>query len=102
MCVERATDALKDSIGSVQPSFNTLCRRFAELTVTNGREFQAALQTVPLLQAILKLPYDEKTETITARDRIKIGSRVLNIAAIWNEGENNERIVVWCVEEADA
>lgn len=96
--VQRATSGEANTAGEVLPEFNTFCARFAEVAASGGREFQAALQTVPMLQEIVKLHYDGKTSTITARDRIVIGSRTLNIAAVFNEAEANEKIVIWCVE----
>ncbi len=98
LTVEQATDAEPNAAGEVLPEFNRLCERWAEVAVSNGREFIAAMQTVPMLQALLKLPYDSKTALITTRDRIKIGSRTLNLASIFNENEANEKIVLWCVE----
>lgn len=96
--IEKASDKAANSSYEVTPTWTTLCERWAEMAITSGREFQAALQVVPQLMGIVKLPYDTRTKTITSRDRITIGDRTLNIAGIWNENETNEKIVVWCVE----
>lgn len=97
--VEQATNAAPNDHYEVLPDFSFLCDRFAEAVPTTGREFQAAMATQPLLNSILKLPYDSITATITPRDRVKIGERILNIASVFNEGENNEKIVVWTMEK---
>ena len=96
--VEQASDDVANATGEVLPQWTTLCSRWAEAAFTSGREFQAAMQVVPMLNGILKLRYDSLTKTITSRDRIKIGERVLNLSAVFNENEANETIVLWCVE----
>ena len=97
--IEIATDAAPNDSGEVLPEFRTVFGRYVEEMITSGREFQQAMQTIGLLQGILKLPYDCKTAAITARDRIKIGGRILNIAAPpINEGGRNELVILYVVE----
>jgi len=76
-----------------------LCERWASSKPTTGREFQAAMTVQPLLNAILELPYDGITSTITPRDRVRLNGRLQNIAAVFNENENNEKIILWIIEE---
>ena len=97
--IERAADAAANSTGEVLVSHTTLCKRFAAIKPTTGREFQAAMTVQPLLNAILDVPYDAITSTITPRDRIQFAGRVQNIAAVFNENENNEKIILWIIEE---
>lgn len=97
--IETASDGTATDTGEVVPEWSILCSRWAEIAVSSGREFQQAMQTVPQLTAIVKLPYDSKTATITQRDRIRLKTRTINIAAVWNEKEANQQIVLWCVEE---
>ncbi len=99
--IEIATDAASSSSTSfaVNPEYSTTFTRFAEVMMTSGREFQQAMQTVPMLNGILKLSYDSKTAAISARDRVRIGSRILNISApAINEGGRNETVVLWLIE----
>lgn len=96
--VQRMTDATANDIGEVLPKATTLCERWAACKPTMGREFQAAMATQPLLNAIYELPYDPETATITPKDRVLIDSRILNLAAVFNEGENNEKIILWVIE----
>lgn len=97
--VEIATDAAPNDSNEVLPEYLTSFNRFAEEMITSGREFQQAMQVVEMLQGIVKLPYDSKTATITARDRVKIGGRVLNLASPpINEGGRNEIMILWVTE----
>lgn len=97
--VEVATTALANDSYERVPEYKTTFTRFAEEMITSGREFQQAMQTIASLSGILKLPYDERTAAITARDRVTIGSRVLDLATTpINEGGRNETMVLWVVE----
>jgi len=96
--VQRMTDADANDIGEVLPESAVLCERWASAKPTSGREFQAAMATQPLLNGIYELPYDEVTATITPKDRAMLNGRVLNLAAVFNEGENNEKIILWVIE----
>lgn len=96
--IERAADGEADSTGQVLPVFTRLCQRWCSARITGGREFTAALAVQPILQSIQELPYDSVTKTITPRDRMNDDGRILNIAAVFNEGENNEKIILWLME----
>lgn len=96
--VQRAIDAPANDVNEVLPEFVDLGDYFVGSKPTYGREFQAAMQTQPMLKAILELPYDSVTSTITPRDRIVDNGRIMNIELIFNENENNEKIIVWVVE----
>jgi SPP1 family predicted phage head-tail adaptor len=98
--IYRASNSAPNGSYEVVPSYTLLTQRWAEMATNGGREFQAAMQTVAMLQCILKIRYDQITKTITSRDQVQINGRVLNIAAVFNESENNEKIVLWCVEVA--
>lgn len=97
--IQQAADGTADTTGQVLPVFTTICSRWAAMKPTTGREFQAAMTAQPLLNAILELPYDNVTSTITPRDRVTLNGRHLNIAAVFNESENNEKIILWIIEE---
>lgn len=96
--VEKATNAAPNSTHEVVPEFKNTESRWAELVCTSAREFVSAMQVTPMLSEIVKLRYDTFTKKITAKDRLRIGERILNIAGVWNENETNEKIVIWCVE----
>ena len=94
-----ATSAAANASHERVPEYLTTFTRFAEEMITSGREFQQAMQTVASLQGILKLPYDTKTAALTARDRVTIGSRILELATTpINEGGRNELMVLWVIE----
>lgn len=98
--VQVAVDAEANASGEVTPDYTQISYvRYAKEMLTSGREFQSAMQTVAMLQGILKLPYDSRTKTLTARDRVVIGDRVLNFAAPpINEEGKNQTITIWVVE----
>ncbi len=98
--IEKATDSAPNSAHEVVPVFTKTQPRWAEVVATSAREFVSAMQVTPMLSEIIKLRFDSFTKTITARDRLTIGSRIMNIAGVWNENETNEKIVIWCVEVA--
>jgi SPP1 family predicted phage head-tail adaptor len=94
--LQRASNGTASSTGEVLPVWSQLGGvYFAEIITTGGREFTAAMQVVPLLNAIVKLPYDSVTSTLTQRDRIAFDGKSYNIDAIFNENTNNEKIVCW-------
>lgn len=98
--VQVAVDAAANASGEVVPDFTQVSYvRYAKEMLTSGREFQYAMQTVAMLQGILKLPYDSRTKDLTARDRVVIGDRILNFAAppIDEEGKH-QTITIWVVE----
>lgn len=96
--IMRASNGAATGSGAVTPVYAELCHPWAEIAPYAGREFQAALTTVPLLQSIVKIRWNATSKTITARDRVVLGDRTLEIAAVFNEGEKNRRMVLWCVE----
>lgn len=96
--IQRISDAPANDVGEVLPEATKLCERWAAAKPTNGREFTAAMAVQPMLYAIYELPYDPETAQITPRDRVLLDSRVLNLAAVFNEGENNEKIILWVIE----
>lgn len=97
--IQKATNSVSNDANEVLPVFTqTFEPYYAELVTSNAREFLAAMQAVPMLQGIAKVVYDSNTVNISARDRIVIGGRTLNIAGVFNENETNEKIVIWYVE----
>lgn len=100
--VEYVTELADSTTGEISRQWNTYCERWAEELITSGREFVAAFQVQPILQGILKLPYDDRTKGITPKMRLTIGTRVLNFAGVWDEGGAHEKIVLWCVEPVES
>jgi len=97
--IDICTNGEASESGEVAPVYEYRTWRWAEMVSSSGREITAAMQAVPMVNAILKVGYDSFTKGITARDRLRIGSdRILNIAGVFNENETNEKIVLWCVE----
>lgn len=95
--IQVATDGEPNSMGEVKPVYLTSYKRWCETALTSGREFTAAMSIQPMLNAIIKLPHDSVTKSITPRDRIVDGGKVFNIAEVVNEGTNNEKMVLWCI-----
>ena len=96
--VQRMTDADANDIGEVLPEASVLCERWAAAKPTHSREYQVAMTTQPLLYGVYELPYDPETATITPKDRVLLDGRLLNLAGAINEGENNEKILLWVIE----
>ena len=97
--IQTATDATRTASGDVNPQYLTEFSRYVEEMITSGREFQQAMQVVAMLQGILRLPFDDKTAAISARDRVAVNGRVLNLAAPpINDGGRNETIILWVAE----
>lgn len=96
--IERASDADANSTGEVLPEWTELCGRWAGSQITSGRELTAAMSVQPMLQSIMELPYDPVTMTIKPRDRVNDDGRLLNINAVFNQGENNEKMILWLIE----
>lgn len=103
--VQKATDAASSAATSfaVNPEYLTEFGRWGEEMMTSGYEFQQALQTIASLQGVLRLSFDPKTAGISARDRVTIGNRVLEIACpAINEGGRNETILLYLIETEQA
>ncbi len=98
LVVQKATETAND-VHEIEYSWSRYCDRWAMVAPSSGREFQAALQTVPMLQAIVRMRSDETTRAITPKHRLKIGERILNIAAVYDETNERREMVLWCVEE---
>jgi hypothetical protein len=96
--VYRVSDSDANAIGEVLPQYTKLCDRFVSAKITGGTEFLAAMQQQPKLTCILELPYDSVTKTIRSRDQIRDEGRIQHIDRATNQGENNEKIVLWIIE----
>lgn len=95
--VEQASDDEPNGMEEVLPKFKKLCDRWAKVSQSGGREFVEALVAVPLLNLILRLPYDEKTKQITTRDRIVNGCDVYNIVRAVDEDLQHKEMLLWCI-----
>lgn len=73
--------------------------RWIEEQPTNGREYQAAMTTIPSLRGIYRTRSDSESRAITPRMRIIIGDRVLGIDSVYDEGGERREVVIWCIEE---
>lgn len=99
--IQRARDGVPNADYDVPPAFNPLCPAlYAEIVPQGGREFVSAMQVWGKIEGIAKVGYDSLTSTISTRDRIVIGDRILNIVSVYNENETNEKIVITYVEIA--
>ena len=98
LTIQQATESTND-VHEVELTWGTYAKRWAKLAPSSGMEFHAALQTVPMLQAIVRMRSDELTRAITPKMRLLVGTRTLNIAAIYDETNERREVVLWCVEE---
>lgn len=67
---------------------------------TTGKEYQAAMTTIPMLSGIYRTRADSESLGITPRMRIRIGDRVLHIDSVADEGGEHREVVIRCIEEA--
>ncbi len=97
--IEIATTAAANASKERLPQFLSNFERRCELLMSSAREFQLAFQTVAMLYGVMRLAYDAKTAGISGRDRVKIGSRILNInGPAINEGGRNETVLLYLTE----
>lgn len=80
----------------------TYCQRWAEIINNSGRELFAAQQVQPMVAAVIHLRSDEQTRAITTDMRIQYGSRVFNIATVFDEMNVQKQVVLWCTEVEEA
>lgn len=95
--VQQPTETVNDA-HEVELTWGEYAKRWARLAPTSGIEFQAAMQQIPMLQVLMRMRSDNATRAITPRMRIVVGTRVLNIAAVFDESNERREIVVMCVE----
>lgn len=97
--VEEPVETVAD-MHSIEITWTTYAGRWLSEAPTNGREYQAAMTTVPMLRGIYRTRADSESLAITPRMRIRIGDRVLGIDSVYDEGGENREVVLWCIEEA--
>ena len=95
--IQIATDGEPNSMGEVKPVYLTSYPRWVEEAVTSGREFVAAMSVQPMLNAIVKLPYDDRTKFIKPTDRLCDHGKIFNISEVKNENNANEKMALWCI-----
>lgn len=95
--VQQPTETV-NTAHEVELAWEDYATRWARLAPSSGTEFQGAMQQIPMLQVLMRMRSDNATRAITPRMRIMVGSRVLNIAAVFDETNERREIVVMCVE----
>lgn len=93
--IQRATEA-NNAFGESLQTWSTLTTRWGAIDDQAGTELRHAQRVNAQVTAVVKLrPYDG----LTAKDRFKHGTRILNILAI-TEGNRTDRLMTcWCKEE---
>lgn len=100
--IERATTGAQDATGSVSLAWASLGAFWAEIRPLAGRELYAAQQVQADLTHSIRLRGNSITTTITARDRIKFGSRVFEISGPpVNFDERGKEIIISAVERTE-
>lgn len=84
--------------GGVDEVWVTKYERWANVRPVGGREPYINDQRLPELDLVVILRYDAKTKTITPKNRILYGNRVLEIESVVNVQEENKEIRLFCVE----
>jgi SPP1 family predicted phage head-tail adaptor len=85
--IQEATET-QNSFNEAVPVWSTFAERYASLVPQSGREFIAASQIVPELQALITLRW---VNGVTPKMRVQMGTRVFDILAVLDlEGRNRE------------
>jgi len=93
--IEQVGEA-RDAIGGVGETWSTFATVWAEFVSQTGREFFAAKQINNALDCIIRIRY---LPGITAKMRVRMGSRILNIVAPpIDVNEAHEEIKLMCEE----
>ncbi len=85
----------QDSYGQMIPVWSTRHQRWASVEPLSGTELLTAQQMTPEVTHRVTMRYDS---TLAKTDRIIIGARVLEIAAITNPDERSVETVCLCKE----
>lgn len=93
-----STSATTDAAGeldlTVDASWATFATRSAWFKWASGSEFWNVDQVDANGVGEMGLVYDSLTKTLTPRDRVKVGSRVLHISSVNNVDERNRTVTV--------
>jgi len=95
--IQSATRTL-NSMNEPEYTWSTYATRWGELAPTNGREYLSVLQTQAQVAGILRLRSDTQTRAITPDMRCVVGSRTLNIGAVYDETDAKKEMVIWFSE----
>jgi len=94
--IQRATEGSADAMGEKALTWAELYTVWAAVMPEASREFYRASQVHAEMTHLISIRY---RSGITNSDRLRIGSRYLNIVAIQNVDERNVELRLVCVEE---
>lgn len=86
----------QDTYGAVTETWSTVATRWGRVEPLSGREQWQAQQVRPDVTHRVTLRY---YDGLTARHRLKVGDRVLNITSVLNTEERKRQHECVCVEE---
>ncbi len=93
--IEQVAEGTTDSYGTPTLTWSTYATRFASVMPESGREFQAAKAVRADLTHLIEMPY---CSGVTAKMRVALGTRYLQIVSVANLEEANTTMRLACVE----
>lgn len=97
--IQRDTGATVNDSNEPIPDWTTLATRWAKVMPVSGKELIVAQQQKGQTMHKVTLRYGADIADLSSADRITIGSRVLHISSVINEGERNKEFTVLCTED---
>lgn len=92
--LQRITETA-DSYGEPVQTWTTYATRWANVSPLKAQEMLVSSQNKATTTHIVTIRY---LDGITIEDRIKLGSRYLNIDSIVNQDERGEQLILSCTE----
>jgi SPP1 family predicted phage head-tail adaptor len=92
--IEKAT-MVADSHGTLQPAWSLRCTVWAHERAMSGKEAIAAQQVTAVLSSVWEIWY--RTD-VSVKDRIRCGSRVLQIESVIDPSDTRKELYLTCSE----
>lgn len=96
--IQRDAGTSRDGGGQIVPNWQALGKRWASVEPLNGIERWSERQINPELTHKVGFEWDELTSTLTAKMRIKDGTRYLNVVSTKDIEERHKSIECLCKE----
>ena len=92
------TDAHGEVDLTLDRNWTTYATRFANIQTKGGREFWKVDKVDADVNFLFRVPFDKRTVGITSEMRIRLGTRIINIAAVYDVDEMHDVIEMQCKE----
>lgn len=79
-------------------SWTTVGKRWAQIITRGGKENYRFNEVKADVVALVEMRSDSLTRSVTSRDRLTLGSRILDIDAAYDMNEAREKVVCHVVE----